>query len=113
MDGNAKNERERHWRGHLAAWQKCGLSQAAYCRQLGLKQCDFSWWKRDLARRDAGKAPTVAATPAFVPVRVVARQTQDYPFELVLCGGRVLRFEAGVEAPALCAVVRELERGSC
>ena len=38
MDGNAKGERERIWRGHLAARQKSGLSQAAYCRQHHTKK---------------------------------------------------------------------------
>ena len=111
MGSDAKIERERLWRGHLAAWKSSALSQAAYCRRHGLTQNDFSWWKRELARRDARTAAAVpvATNPTFVPVRMVARQTQDYPFELALCGGRVLRFDAGVDAVALSRVVRELE----
>lgn len=86
MDGNAKGERERIWRGHLAARQKSGLSQAAYCRQHGLTQNDFSWWKREIARRDAQTAVPAAS---FVPVRVTGMQATGYPFELELRGGRI------------------------
>jgi transposase len=114
MGSDQKIERERRWREHLAGWKSSGVSQAAYCHRQGLTQNDFSWWKRELARRDAR---TAAATtkPAFVPVRVVAQQRQDYPFELALRGGRVLRFEAGVDAAALRAVLEALEqeRAAC
>ena len=106
MDGDAKVERERKWRGHLAAWQTSGLSQAAYCRQHGLTQNDFSWWKRELARRDRSAR---LAAPTFVPVCVTPEQTAPCAFELSLQGGRVLRFDGRVDVTALSRVVRALE----
>ena len=115
MEYDPKMERERKWREHLAAWQKSGLSQAAYCRQHGLTQNDFSWWKREIARRGQG---TLRMAPAFVPVHVTLPPTlpptSSYAFELELRGGRVLRFDARVDAAALNSIVRVLERdGSC
>jgi len=106
----SKIEREQRWRGHLAGWKSSGLSQAAYCRRERLTQNDFSWWKRELARREERLA---LSAPAFVPVRMSALQTQGYPFELALRGGRVLRFDADVDTGALSRVVRELERCAC
>ena len=112
MDGNAKGERERNWRGHLAARQKSGLSQAAYCRQHGLTQNDFSWWKREIARRDAQTAVPAAS---FVPVCVTGMHVPGYPFELELRGGRVLRFDARADMTVLRSVLVALgeERGGC
>ena len=112
MDGNAKGERERMWRGHLAAMQKSRLSQAAYCRLHGLSQNDFSRWKREIARRDA---QTVAPAAAFVPVRVTGMQVPGYPFELELRGGRVLRFDARADMAVLRSVLTVLgeERAGC
>ena len=101
----SKNERERQWRGQLATWQRSGLSQAAYCRQQGLTQADFSWWKGEIGRRDRSKT----TTPAFVPVRVSAPQAVPYVFEAALIGGRVLRFDARIDPATLNAVVRVLE----
>ena len=103
MGGGAKVEREWKWRGHLAAWGKSGLSQAAYCRQHGLTQNDFSWWKR----RIAGRA--VASAHAFMPVHIAAPPRNPYSFEVSLRGGRVLRFDGRVDPAALNAVVRVLE----
>jgi hypothetical protein len=113
MVSDQRSKREQRWRRQLAAWKSSGVSQAEYCRRQGLTQTDFSRWKRELARRDARAAAAVTATPTFVPVRVAGLQPQAYAYELALRGGRVLRFEAGVDAAALGAVVRELERTSC
>ena len=106
MAGEARIERERHWRKHLSAWAGSGGSQAAYCRRHGLTENDFSCWKREIARRDrlASDAP-----PAFVPVQIATTENISYAFELALRGGRVLRFDAGVDAAALDAVLRVLE----
>ena len=103
MGGIGKVERERRWRGHLAAWRSSGVSQAEYCRRHGLTQNDFSWWKREIARR------TEAAAPTFVPVSIAAPPSKLYAFEVSLLSGRVLRFDRHVDPAALGAVVRELE----
>ena len=106
MERDAKVERERKWREHLAAWKNSGLSQAAYCRQQGLMQSDFSWWKREITCRDQ----RVSAAPAFIPVQVALTPLEAQRFELLLSGGRVLRFDARVDPAALNRIVRMLER---
>ena len=106
MDRDAKVERERKWREHLAVWKNSGLSQAAYCRQHGLMQSDFSWWKRETVRRDQG----ASVPPAFVPMQVELAPVESHGFELLLNGGRTLRFDARVDPAALSRIVRVLER---
>lgn len=103
---DAKFERERKWREHVRAWRKSGQSQAAYCRQHGLMQYDFSWWKGKIARRDSRAS---AAMPTFVPVRMALPQTASYAFELKFSDGRVLRFDARVDPAALKAIALALE----
>lgn len=103
MDGDAKTGRERRWRGHLAAWSRSGLSQAAYCRQHGLTPNDFSWWKREIARR------TVVTAATFVPVSIAQSPENPYAFEVSLRGGRTLSFDGRVDPEALNAVVSVLE----
>lgn len=110
MAQNGKSERESVWRAHVAAWKAgCG-SQAEYCRQHGLTQNDFSWWKRELARRDADVG---RSAPTFIPVKLAERRTTGHAFELMLRGGRLLRFGPDVDAAILSALVRELERDAC
>ena len=106
MDRVAKVERERKWREHLTAWTHSGLSQAAYCRQHALMQSDFSWWKREIIRRDQG----ASSPPALVPVQVALAPVESHGIELLLSGGRTLRFDARVDPAALGRIVRVLER---
>ena len=107
MGCDPKIERERKWRGHLAAWKTGGLSQAAYCRQHGLAQHDFSWWKRTIVQRDKR---AISSAPAFVPVRLTAVPAPCYPFELEVHGGRVLRFDARADPATLRALLAALEQ---
>ena len=58
--------RER-WSRQIAAWQQSGLSQAAYCRQAGLRPTDFSVWKKKLGC--SGALPS-----GFVTVSLATRE---------------------------------------
>lgn len=73
---------ERQWRERVARWQASGLSARAFCRQHGLAEASFYYWKRELRSRDAALPPDVAAAPrksaswpksppVFVPVTVL------------------------------------------
>jgi hypothetical protein len=53
-----------HWRFHIEAWQRSGLSQAAYCRQHQLNSRGFTARLSDY-RRDKGEEK-----PVFMPVTV-------------------------------------------
>ena len=81
MAKDGKRKRESAWRAHVAAWKAgCG-SQAEYCRQHGLTQNDFSWWKREIARRDAN---VETAAPTFIPMKLAAQRMVGHAFELTL-----------------------------
>jgi len=47
-------DRANYWNRMMTAWERSGLTQAEFCRRRGLKAVTFSWWKRQLARSDAG-----------------------------------------------------------
>lgn len=89
--GQRDPEREREWRERVARWATSGLSVRAFCRQYGLIETSFYFWKRELRARDeaALAAPVIASTtsPArkrpltktsplvFVPVTVISGST--------------------------------------
>lgn len=73
---------ERRWRERVARWQASGLSVRAFCRQHGLAEASFYYWKRELQARDATVSPGIATEPTesaswpksppmFVPVTVL------------------------------------------
>jgi len=108
-----QRERESQWRKHLAAWQASGLSQAGYCRQVGLAPADFSWWKHELARRDGRRAADrtrqgMKAGPQFVPLQLTAGQSNG-ECEVLLCNGRRLRIGNGADPRWAGALAAALE----
>ena len=64
--------KELRWRKILAAQQESGLSQNEFCRRERFNPNNFSWWKREIARRDQEhRSKTIKdknAVPVFVPV---------------------------------------------
>lgn len=98
-------ERQRRWQAHLAAWQRSGLSQAEYCRQHGLAPADFSWWKRELAKRGLTTPPPAP----FVPVQVIARGADTTGCEVVLRNGRRLRLGPDIDPAWVAKLAAALE----
>jgi hypothetical protein len=100
------SSREPYWRRMIDQWRRSGRSIAAFCRDEGLNQGTFYWWRWQLKRRDQPK-------PAFLPVRVIA----DKPampgggIEVVLADGRCLRVGAGFDPHTLMQVAGLLEEG--
>lgn len=96
---------ERHWGGVLRDWRRSGLSRAAFCRRRGIRYSSLSYWKQ---RLDAASRPASGSGRGrFVEVAVqpMARMAG---YEIVLCGGRVVRvppdFEIGSVARLIAAV---------
>lgn len=58
-----------HWRSHIDAWQRSGLSQAAYCREHELVKCRFTYWKNKL--QQGHSSPAVRPASGFVPVEII------------------------------------------
>ncbi len=77
---NRDFNKEQRWLEHLRQWQKSGLSQADFCRQEGLRENQFCYWRSALKKRglveglperSKPKPVNEIAAPAyFVPVDV-------------------------------------------
>jgi hypothetical protein len=66
--------RERQWRRRVKDWEASGLSVRAFCRQHGLVETSFYYWKRELRSRDAATA-SARTKPVFVPMTVLPGST--------------------------------------
>jgi transposase len=122
--GQRDRAKERHWRGHLAAWRRSGQSVRAYCAAQGLSEPSFYAWRRVLLQRDGrsgikvapgatSPSAALAGRSPFVPVRLVEEATSAASVEVVLRGGRVVRVAAGFTAQTLREVVAALEDLPC
>jgi len=106
--------KEQFWRGHLARWQRSGLSILVYCAQHDLAPANFYAWRRTLAQRDRQhKAP--APTPVtFVPIPLpTPPPADDALIEVVLRNGRRIRLAPTVALSVVRDLVTLLEETTC
>ena len=121
----------RQWQTAIERWQSSGQSVRAFCRQGGLKESAFFFWRRELAlqdRADATSSPSpsckqktsspvepTGAAARFLPVQVVAghdpRRAGD--IEIVLVSGRAVRVPPQFDRQTLADVLTVLEAPSC
>ena len=136
-------EKERYWRTVVQGQQPSGQSVREYCRQAGVKESAFYWWRRELARRGSGRKvapqrtsrvspPSGAASgrkPAagrrggkrspFLPIHVGADRTAAVSaapvaaVEIHLGDGRMVRVTPSVDRQTLREVLAALEGRSC
>jgi hypothetical protein len=114
--------REKLWRRTVRRQQRSGLAVRDFCRREGLKDWTFRWWRQELLRRDQESAvvprgePT-AATPVFLPVRVVEPEAvapRPAPaIEIVLPAGTTVRVPHGFDPRTLGEVLAVLEGRPC
>ena len=135
--------KERYWRGVVRGQEGSGQSVREYCREAGVKEAAFSWWRRELARRGSGRKMvrqrTRTGTPqsgttsgrktvarrasgkgsTFLPVRVCTDRTGAVPtdraagVDIHLGDGRMVRVGPGVDRQTLVDVLAALEVRSC
>ena len=120
--------KEKLWRATIRRHQESGLSVRDFCEREGLKDGNFTRWRRELDRRDREKTPeqpklaTKASTglqvsPVFLPVQVVDADRLPSrpapPIEIVLDGGPTVRVPAGFDPRTLDDILAVLGGRPC
>ena len=130
-----KTKAERTYRRVLAEHERSGLSIRAFAAERGHSPGHLSWWRHEIRKRDAAREslrqerPTpakrtrLAATPAFLPVRVIGDEGRapvadsavtaascEGGYEVVVASGRrVLRLPRDFDVVRVEALVRAVE----
>jgi hypothetical protein len=115
------------WERLCGAWERSGLRQGEFCRQLGLNVETLRWWRSQLRRLPVRAAPsrlpavaetraTPVAPPSFVPVIVTpaqptapVRRTRGPTIDVLLRGRRRVRVGPDLDEHLLARVVGVLE----
>ena len=112
--------KELFWRKAIARQAESGLPQARFCERDGLNANNFSWWKREISKRDAARAEIVSAPSMddlFIPLNVKSEtdskvDTEKAVAEIDLSAG-IVRIFGGIDRHALheiLSVLREVTR---
>ena len=125
--------RRQQWQTAIQRWQSSGQSVRAICRQEGLKESAFFFWRRELAlhdredtasplsppraskRKTSPPAETAGSAARFLPVQVVAGHDPQRAggIEIVLGSGYAVRVPPRFDRQALADVLAVLEGRSC
>ena len=117
---------ERAWRERIGRQQRSGLTVQQFCEQESLVAHQFSWWKRELNRRDALSESSAKPKPiikrrrrrrragaGFVAVQVAATANGNPPLEIIVDQRLRIAVTAGFDHQLLTEVVRVLENRQC
>lgn len=128
-------ERESRWQELVHRQRESGQSVRVFCRQAGIEESAFYWWRRTLERggrpcnsqqgdgvRQGEPAEPERREPSgrlagvrFLPVRVAAQCEAEAgrAIEIVLNGQRMLRVMPGFDRQTLREVLGVLEGREC
>jgi hypothetical protein len=85
MSPKSSPEKSLFWSKHLESQPQSGMSQVAYCKQLGISDKAFTYWKR----RFRGQVPR--RKKMFIELSDRAKAKFIFP------GGAVLECDSGVD----------------
>jgi len=117
-------DKERVWRERIAEQQRGGESVRAFCRERGLRETSFYYWRRQIRLRDrepAGNADTPGRSHGLAPVVLIddpldgaaASTPAATAIEIVLGDGTTVRVPPGSTGEQLAAVLAVLEPARC
>jgi transposase len=98
MAETSREKRRQQWRQRIAEQERSGLSARRFCKEQGLGEHSFYWWRKRLGKQEPVRFALVDRGPG----------RQAASLELVLSGGELLRISAGVDAVTLRTVLETL-----
>lgn len=99
--------KETWWREILGRQVASGLSVRAFCRQEGIGEASFYYWRRAIRTRDAGPPPA----PAFVPAVIRGAETREASILLEWDAGPRLRLPMTIPATWVAELLRAVTAG--
>jgi hypothetical protein len=94
-----RTTRKEYWRQKISAWQKSGLSQAAFCRMTHLANPQFLYWKSRILRPPAPSVMVSVNNPGpVIPGRAV--------YELILSGNMRIRLDEYFDPETVKKLIR-------
>jgi len=97
--------RDEYWRERIAAQERSGLSVQQFCKEQGLNNPSFYYWRKRLRQQTPVRFALIETGVAPQPPA-----HSEHCLELVLPAGERLRIGAGVNAAVLRTVLEALRK---
>jgi transposase-like protein len=101
--------KESQWREIVERQAASGLSVRAFCRQAGVREPSFYFWRRRLRTPDAGPSPVAAC--AFVPAVVREAPPRKEAILVEWDTGPRLRLPVTISATWVAELLRTMAAG--
>jgi transposase-like protein len=95
--------RDEYWREQIAAHERSGLSVQRFCKEQGLNDPSFYYWRKRLRQKTPVRFALIETKAGHSP-------KADLSLELVLPTGERLRIGADVNVAALRTVLEVLRK---
>jgi hypothetical protein len=100
----ASEETTAYWKQQVEAFQKSGMSRAAYCEQNQLKIYQFDYWRKRLLKP---KLKCTDSRPGWIPLQVNESAGQDMAGGIRLKVGQLeIEIRRGFDRELLAEVLR-------
>ena len=96
--------RDEYWRERIEAQQHSGLSVQQFCKEQGLNNPSFYYWRKRFRQRPPVRFALIETGGAPPPA------PSEHCLELVLPAGERMRIGAGVNAAVLRTVLEALRK---
>ena len=93
MQNQTKEAIATDWLFHIEGWKESGLSQSAYCRQVGINNKQFHYHLHRLSAREQPSALTFIKTQAVLKPVEQEKIESKTTVRLVLTNGVQVQFE--------------------
>jgi len=109
-------DKEKHWQGILEQYKQSGLSGSQFCKQNGVSEHKFFYWKSTLAKRQKTKNQQKALTKIdmpFVPLKIsnnTAPQGRTDVKDQIEITKITIKISANSDKAALVSILQSLEK---
>lgn len=104
ISDKATGNRDEYWRERIAAQERSGLSVQRFCKEQGLNNPSFYYWRKRIREQEPLRFALVETGGTR------QRASSESSLELLLPTGERLRIGAGVDAAALRTVLEALRK---
>ncbi len=111
--------KESYWREIIQRQRQSGKNQTQFCREEGLADDKFSYWKRALLKRQKEKKlPSIEGNKVgvpFVPVNIQSNLsfTNKGNVEQIEISKIAVRIAANIDKTTLACILQSLDKSQC